>query len=379
MTKYIRPQKGNLHKIKVSDINFPLPELKVHKESKAVALGKWFINWIENDKSVKPNYLLPSKPELAYMLGVSIGTVQNAIRYIEDLGYVEAKQCMGTLIKDRNAENQEVRKKTAKREVAVNSIKQYIVENKLQIGSILPASRNLAEAIGFSDNTTRLALEQLGVDGVLEHKFKYSHDSGWHVMTLDFTLDESIDANQTLVKKVEDDLKNYIVQNLKIGDRIPAHEELSKLFSTSGKTVHDALKALIDERILLPRRGRYGTTVIKMPNDNYLDEKKETSIFAPAPDTAFYYYERTQNHIKKLIAENYSIGSKLPSINEFAKQLDLSPNTIRKAFNNLAKEGYLAFSRGRYGGTFVIDIPETEEQAFKWLAVNPKYAEVLDN
>ena len=111
MTKYIRPQKGNLHKIKVSDINFPLPELKVHKESKAVALGKWFINWIENDKSVKPNYLLPSKPELAYMLGVSIGTVQNAIRYIEDLGYVEAKQCMGTLIKDRNAENQEVRKK----------------------------------------------------------------------------------------------------------------------------------------------------------------------------------------------------------------------------------------------------------------------------
>ena len=116
-----------------------------------------------------------------------------------------------------------------------------------------------------------------------------------------------------------------------------------------------------------------------MPNDYSMNEKKETSIFAPAPDTAFYYYERTQNHIKKLIAENYAIGSKLPSIHEFAKQLDLSPNTIRKAFNNLAKEGYLAFSRGRYGGTFVIDIPETEEQAFKWLAVNPKYAEVLDN
>ncbi len=379
MKKYIRPQKGNLHKIKVSDINFPLPELKVHKESKAVTLGKWFIKWIENDENVKPNYLLPSKPELAYMLGVSIGTVQNAIRYIEDLGYVEAKQCMGTLIKDRNGENVEVRKKTAKREVAVNSIKQYIIDNKLQVGSILPASRNLAEAIGYSDNTTRLALEQLGVDGVLEHKYKYSHESGWHVMTLDFELDNSISANQTLVKKVEEDLKNYITQNLKVGDRIPAHGELSKLFCASGKTVHDALQNLIDERILLPRRGRYGTTVIRMPNDYSMNEKKETSIFAPAPDTAFYYYERTQNHIKKLIAENYTIGSKLPSINEFAEQLDLSPNTIRKAFNNLAKEGYLAFSRGRYGGTFVIDIPETEEQTFKWLAVNPKYAEVLDN
>lgn len=380
MTKYIRPQKGNLHKIKVSDINFPLPELKVHKESKAVTLGKWFINWIENDENVKPNYLLPAKTDLAYMLGVSVGTVQNAIRYIEDNGYVEAKQCMGTIIKDRSGENEVVRKMTSKRVVAVNAIKQYIIDNKLEVGSILPASRNLAKAIGYSDNTTRLALEQLGVDGILEHKFKYSHESGWHVMTLDFALDDSIYVNQTLVKKVEEDLKNYITENLKIGDRIPAHETLSKLFSASGKTVHDALKLLIDERILLPRRGCYGTIVIKMPNDsNILDEKKETSIFAPAPDTAFYYYEKTQNHIKKLIAENYTIGSKLPSITEFSKQLGLSPNTIRKAISNLAKEGYLAFSRGRYGGTFVIDIPETEEQAFKWLAVNPKYAEVLDN
>ena len=44
----------------------------------------------------------------------------------------------------------------------------------------------------------------------------------------------------------------------------------------------------------------------------------------------------------------------------------------------LAKEGYLAFSRGRYGGTFVVDIPETGEETFKWLAVNPQYAEVYN-
>ena len=62
-----------------------------------------------------------------------------------------------------------------------------------------------------------------------------------------------------------------------------------------------------------------------------------------------------------------------------SKEMDLSPNTIRKAFKNLASEGYLTFSRGRYGGTFVIDIPETDTQAFKWLAVNPKYAETYKN
>ena len=79
-----------------------------------------------------------------------------------------------------------------------------------------------------------------------------------------------------------------------------------------------------------------------------------------------------------MIAQNYEIGDKLPSIMELSKSLDLSPNTIRKAFHNLAKEGYLVFSRGRYGGTFVIDIPEVEAQTFKWLAVNPQYAKMYE-
>ncbi len=124
---------------------------------------------------------------------------------------------------------------------------------------------------------------------------------------------------------------------------------------------------------MLPRRGKYGTTVIKIPNDKTLSVKPEMSIFAPAKDTAFYHYEKTQNKIKRMIAEEYDIGEKLPSIIEMSKMLDLSPNTIRKAFHNLAKEGYLVFSRGRYGGTFIIDIPEIEQQTFKWLAVNPQY------
>ncbi|MPN39786.1 hypothetical protein SDC9_187318 [bioreactor metagenome] len=115
-----------------------------------------------------------------------------------------------------------------------------------------------------------------------------------------------------------------------------------------------------------------------MPNESDFFPKKETSIFASAQETAFYNYEKTQNHIKALIAQNYQIGSKLPSIVQLSKELDLSPNTIRKAFNNLAKDGYLRFERGRYGGTFVMDIPETSSPAFKWLAVSPKYVQVYN-
>ena len=100
------------------------------------------------------------------------------------------------------------------------------------------------------------------------------------------------------------------------------------------------------------------------------------SIFAPAQQTALYHYEKIQQKIENIIIENYDIGSKLPSINEFATGLDVSPNIIRKALNNLAKDGILRFTRGRYGGTYVINLPQAEEQAFKWLAVNPQYAKV---
>ena len=379
MQTYI--QKSALKKIDVSDISIGLPDLKNISESKAVVIGKWLTEWIKTDLSngrIKVNNLLPSKAEFAYLLGVSIGTMQNALRYAEDLGYVESKQCIGTIVKDYKKKSCSIRKLTSKREIAIEEIKKYILKNNFKQGQNLPSSRAIAEIIGCSANTTRLALECLCTFGIITHKFKNSKETGWVLKSLDFDVN-TFNSNETLVLKIQNDLKDYITKNLRAGDRIPPHGQLAKNLKVSIKTIHDALKMLIDEGILLARRGRYGTSVIKMPNEMTVEQRRETSIFASAQDTAFYYYEKTQNHIKKMIADNYSIGEKLPSITDLSKKMDLSPNTIRKAFHNLAKEGYLAFSRGRYGGTFVIDIPEMEEQAFKWLAVNPQYAETYKN
>lgn len=377
--KYILPQKTQLKQIKVSEINFPLPDLKNISESKAVVIGKWLAKWIEDGISrgtLNVMDLLPSKADFAYFLGVSAGTMQNAFRYAEDLGFLESKQCIGTMIKDKNTVSAGVRKMTSKREKAINEIKKHILDGKYKPGHNLPSSRTIAVIIGSSANTTRLALEYLCSIGILEHKFKNSRESGWKILSVDFDCDYSCDIKQkTLVEKVVVDLKNFIAQNYKLGDKIPSHSELSKILKASIKTVHDALSVLIDEGILLAHRGRYGTTVINLPfaSRNGM-EKRETSIFASAHETAFYFYEKTQNKIKEMISQGYEIGDKFPSILELANKLDLSPNTIRKAYRNLAKEGYLAFSRGRYGGTFVLDIPESGEQAFKWLAVNPEYA-----
>lgn len=379
---FVLLDKNNLRKLSVKDISIALPNLKDIFESKAIVITNWLIDWIKTDfisGKIKETDLLPQKADLAYHLGVSIGTMQNAFRYLEDKGFVESKQCIGTMVRDWKKPTLSIRKLTSKKDISVDLIKRYIIDKKLKIGQKLPSSRILAHVIGSSPNTTRLALESLCAEGILEHQFKASNEVGLILKSIDFSLPKTkleISNNITLVKKVEKDLEDYIAKNLKVGDKLPAHEKLSKELKVSIKTIHDALKVLIKKGILLARRGRYGTTVIKLPNESILSEKKETSIFASAKETAFYNYEKTQDHIKQLIAENYEIGSKLPSIIELSKELDLSPNTIRKALNNLAKEGYLRFARGRWGGTFVIDIPEISSQGFKWLAVNPKYVEV---
>ncbi len=159
---YILPQKAGLRQLKISDINAGAPDLKNIFESKAVAIAKWMINWIDaglKDGIIEPNNLLPSKAEFAYFLRVSVGTIQNALRYIEDLGYVESKQCIGTMIRDKNKESVNIRKLTSKREIAIAEIKQYILEHKFKSGQNLPSSRTIATIIGCSANTTRLALE----------------------------------------------------------------------------------------------------------------------------------------------------------------------------------------------------------------------------
>ena len=212
----------------------------------------------------------------------------------------------------------------------------------------------------------------------MKHNFKNSGEqTGWFLASNDFELEETAPNRETLVEKVVKDMKQYISENHRTGNRISSHAEFSQILQASMSTIHTAFKILTDEGILMTRRGQYGTIIMKMPDEKKLNMPKETSIFAPAAEAAVYYYEKTQNHIKKIIAQNYSVGDKLPPISEFARKLNLSPNTIRKAFTNLAQEGYLTSSRGRYGGTYVLDIPETEVQNFKWLAVNPKYAEVL--
>jgi DNA-binding GntR family transcriptional regulator len=220
-------------------------------------------------------------------------------------------------------------------------------------------------------NTVMGAISKLNSMGIVE----YNSKKELVIKSTEFLIDEDIDE-ETLVNKIKQDLKRYICDNFSVGDKLPPHDDLAKEFNVSMKTIHNAVQLLVKENMLLPRRGAYGTTITKTSMNPAFEPRREMSIFAPAQDTAFYHYQKIQNKIKNIISENYDIGSKLPSINSFSQTLDVSPNIVRRALKNLSQEGILRFTRGRYGGTYVIDMPEVAEQAFKWLAVNPQYAKM---
>ncbi len=361
---YVYYKKNELKKIKVSDINISCPDLR--NTNKAQTIADWLSTWIdENDIS---DTLLPTKAEFAYALGVSLGTVQNVFKILEDRGYILLKQRIGAIVKQTKGE-QIIRKQTTKTDMAVETVKEYIQTSGMQLGEKFVSSRKLSRITGIPLNTVRLSVNKLVNDGIL----KLTED-GLVLNKVDFEVNKMV-ASETLVNKVKHDLKKYISENFKIGEKLPPHSILAEKFKVSIKTIHNAIKLLEKEEMVLSRRGTYGTIVINTSMNSAFEPKREMSIFASAQDTAFYHYEKIQNRIKRIISENYGIGSKLPSIREFSERLDLSPNTIRKALNNLAKEGILRFSRGRYGGTFVIDMPDVEEQTFRWLAVNPRYAQ----
>lgn len=370
--EYVNYKKNELESISIEFFKESLPNLK--NVNKTEVITQWLMSHIDNglnSNKIHAESLLPKKAEFAYALGVSLGTIQNVLRRLEDNGYISSKQCIGSIIKNRSHKNSNIRKQTSKKDIAEERIKQYIKESNMSRGDKLPVSRQLSKKIDMTLNTTRSAVDSLISAGILE----YNYDKDLILKTLEFGVNSAMDET-TLVNKVKEDLKLYISNNFHIGDKLTSYTELAEMFNVSMKTIHNAISLLVKENMLLPRRGSYGTTVINTSLNSAFEPRREMSIFAPAKETAFYHYQKIQNKIKTMISEDYDIGSKLPSINEFSKILDVSPNIIRKALNNLSKNGIVRFTRGRYGGTYVIDLPEASEQTFRWLAVNPQYSKV---
>ncbi len=369
-------------KINIDELPGEIPDFTSTFEPKDSIIKKWIINWIMSaieKKTIKENDILPKKSEISDYLGVSVGTVQNAIRYVEDAGYLKSKQKLGTMISAASNPISDTQKSTSKRDKAILAIKKIIIQKGYKIGKPIPSTRKMSEFIGISQNTTRLAYEHLCSAGILESMQMRGNDSNWYLREIPSISAKEIKslenmAAETLVYKLTDQLKTYLSDNFTIGDKIPPHDVLASKLGVSIKTVHDCIKQLNKEGIVISRRGRYGSILAQNPLSPAFGPLNENSIFARAEDAAFYSYKKIENKLVDLINKNYNAGEKLPSMIELSKKFDVSTNTIRKALISLEQEGYVTFGRGRFGGTFVIEKPSnSDRQQYKWLSINPDY------
>ena len=378
MTEITKEQR----KINIAELPGELPDYNSTFEPKDSIIKKWITDWIlsaVSSKKIKNNDIMPSKAELSKYLGVSIGTVQNAIRYVEDSGLLKSKQKLGTMISAATNPVSNMPKSTTKRDKAVLSIKKYIIQKDLAVNKPVPSTRKMSEILNISQNTLRLAYEVMCAQGYFVSRQIRGNDSNWILVKYPkLSRDEMLYVNNnksdTLVEKITKELKVYLSSHFSIGEKIPSHEELALTLKVSVKTIHDCVSILNNQGILLSRRGRYGTILSSDPMKPQSEQQKENFIFSDSCEASFYSYQKIENKIIDLMRSEFKIGEKLPSMKELSEKFEVSTNTIRKALNSIADQGYITFDRGRYGGTFIVDIPEEEQQqSYQWLSINPDY------
>ena len=380
MTNLLKDQR----KINITELPLEKPDFTASFEPKESLVKKWIMNWIKvgiAKNTIKDSDILPKKSEISDYLGVSVGTVQNAIRYVEDQGLLKSKQRIGTMISNSTNPILDVKKSTSKRDNAIIAIKKIIIDKNYKVGKPVPPARVMAEKLNISQNTVRLAYEYLTSLNILQARQVRGKEANWILVNkpeipAEFnTYSTSTNImSETLVSKLTDDLKSFFAENYNVGDKIPSHEDLARTLNVSVKTIHDCVKNLSDEGILLSKRGRYGTILMQNPYKKIYEPTKESTIFAKAEDAAFYSYQKIENSIVEMIKTNYKAGDKLPSMAEFSKIFDVSTNTIRKALNNLSEQGYITFGRGRFGGTFLVDdIEDEQKESYQWLSINPDF------
>ncbi|MBE7706451.1 MAG: GntR family transcriptional regulator [Cyanobacteria bacterium SIG30] len=348
--------------------------------SKDKVVLNMLLSWLKENlnKKIFHGDIMPPKAEIAKLFSVSVGTVQTAIRQAEDMGYFESKQCVGTMVRDKNNQTAPIKKMSSKTEVAKLRIKKIIA--KSEIKAVLDGVKYLSEKIGTSKNTTRYALEALVREGYLTRKISRKNDVLYIVLKNDFKEEELQNVtHRTLYQKLVADIKKYITLNFEVGQKIIKNEEFAKIFNVSIRTINDAMKILNKEGIVLSRRGQYGTIYISEPSIAQLKKDKTdknmfmTTSRSVKQDNVLYNWQKALSELKKYISKNFEAGDKLPSMIKLAEILNFSTNTVRKAVEVLAGEGVLYTLRGKYGGTFVNDMPEDDKESYSWLALNPDY------
>jgi len=372
----------------IADIKIDKPDYKTSKKPKGETVVDWLIGWVKHSLEygiADFGDFIPSKEDLSKFLEVSPATVQNSIRQVKNLGYLTSKQSIGTCIcdfysKDIPLAQDELYHGT----IAECKIKKIVLDKKIKLNEPIPSIQELSALSTISQNTIRFTLVNLVQKGFLEQVSQKGNKYSW-IYKKEFNLTQEeisngiLDENFTLTHQLVEKIKNYIEKTYKQGDKILPNIVFSNMFNVSIKTVNDAMKILNAKKVILSRRGRYGTVYLGKNEPNKSDFLTQERKKPLATQKYIYAWQKTLGYLKKYIIENYEIGDKIAPIRELASILNVSPNTIRRALSELFQSGHLVSQRGKTGGIFIMEMPEAQEDAYKWLALNPQALEFSQN
>lgn len=369
-----------MKRLTLDDIKIKKPDFESDKIPKGQKITQWLIEWIKY--SIEYGIadfgdFIPSKEELADFLEVSPSTIQNSIRQVKNLGYFSSKQSLGTYINDFYSNEIKTQDELYHGNIALCKIKKITIDKKIKLNEPILSIRELSKLCDISQNTIRFALLDLERDGYLEkihlkgNKYSWIYKKEFHLTKEEISKGIE-DEDFTLTHQLVDKIKCYIEKTYKQGEKILPNMAFSNMFNVSIKTVNDAMKILNANKIILSRRGRYGTVYLgkkqNSKNDYTTSERKKIST----NQSYIYSWQKTLGHLKKHIIENHEPGDKIAPIRELAQILNVSPNTVRRALSDLFQSGHLVSQRGKSGGIFIIEMPEPEQDAYRWLALNPK-------
>ena len=369
-----------MKRLTLEDIKISKPDFDAFKKvPKGQLVTQWLVDWIKHSLEfgiADIGDYIPTKEKLAKFLGVSTATMQNSIRQVKDLGYFISKQSLGTCIADFYSKDIEPEDELYRGTITECKIKKIVLDDGIQINETIPSISEIALRTNISQNTIRFSLVNLAQKGYLEkihikgNKYSWIYKKEFNLSQVEIT--NGIEQeNFTLTHQLVEKIQSYIERTYKTGDKILPNLAISRMFDVSIKTVNDAMKVLNTKKIVLSRRGRYGTIYLGNSNNEKLNFVSSERKRTPAVQNYTYSWQKALTHLKKYITENYETGDKIAPIRELATILNVSPNTIRRALADLFQSGHLVAQRGKLGGIFIMEMPEIEGDSYRWLALNP--------
>lgn len=363
----------------LDDIKISKPDFDASKKvPKGQLVTNWLIDWIKYSLErgiANIGDFIPSKEDLASFLNVSPATIQNSIRQVKNMGYFISKQSLGTCIADFYSDDIKTQDELCHSTITECKIKKIVLDDKVELNFPIPSISELSYRTNISQNTIRFTLENLAQKGYLEKIHLKGNKYSWIYKKEFFLTNDEIyngieNENFTLTHQLIEKIQKYIEKTYKNGDKILPNSAISRMFDVSIKTVNDAMKVLNARKIVLSRRGKYGTIYLGSSSskmDFISSERKKPSVV----QNYTYSWQKALTHLKKYIVENYEAGDKIAPIRELAVILNVSPNTIRRALADLFQSGHLISRRGKTGGIFIMEMPEIEGDSYRWLALNP--------